>query len=104
MPLHRPPAPRHRAPLPPCRQAKLPQTLISMFTKKVAGAILSLLVREAQRVSAASQKEAAAGASADGSNNPYLRRIEQRQAFYASVRALVQKYFDLFGEDASAGH
>ena len=62
----------------------------------MAGAILSLLVREAQRVSAASQKEA------DNSANPYLRRIEQRQAFYASVRALVQKYFDLFGEDGTA--
>jgi len=80
-------------------KAKLPQTLISMVTKKVAGAILSLLVREAQKVSAASHKEGTTGTAVDTKANAYLRRMEQRQAFYNSVRALVTKYFDIFGED-----
>ena len=83
-------------------KAKLPQTLITMVTKKVAGNILSLLVREARKVSAASQqREGEAGAATDVKANPYLRRMDQRHAFYASVKALIQKYFDIFGEDGA---
>ena len=35
----------------------LPQPIISMVTKKIAGAILSLLMREAQRLSKAASPE-----------------------------------------------
>lgn len=82
-------------------KAKLPQTLIRMLTKKVAADILGLLNREAQKVTVASHREASQGAATDNAN-PYLRLMARRQTFYSTVRALVQKYFDIFGPDAAA--
>ena len=75
----------------------MPQPIISMVTKKIAGAILSLLLREAQRVTAAKEGGGAAAAAAEP--NPYLRAIEQRPDLYGTVEGLFAKYFDLYGEE-----
>ena len=78
-------------------KANMPQPIISMVTKKIAGAILSLLLREAQRVTAAKEGGGAAAAAAEP--NPYLRAIEQRPDLYGTVEGLFAKYFDLYGEE-----
>ena len=72
------------------KAASVPQPIISMVTKKIAGAILSLLLREAQKVG----KEGGGGAP-----SPYLGCIEQRPDLYGEVKALFAKYFDLYGEE-----
>ena len=81
----------------------LPQSIISMVTKKIAGAILSLLLREAQRLTkeaeAQAEAEAGQGARAGAEPNAYLRSIEQRPELYNEVSALFAKYFDLYGEE-----
>jgi len=82
-------------------KANMPQPIISMVTKKIAGAILSLLLREAQRVTAAKEGGAAANAAA-AEPNPYLRAIEQRPDLYGTVEGLFAKYFDLYGEEEEA--
>ena len=75
-------------------KANVPQPIISMVTKKIAGAILSLLLREAQKVSKDADAEQPAREA-----NPYLRAIEQRPELYSTVSALFAKYFDLYGEE-----
>ena len=72
------------------------------MTKKIAGAILSLLMREAQRLSKEAEQQAEQGGStvrAGAEPNPYLRGIEQRPELYNEVSAIFAKYFDLYGEE-----
>ena len=72
------------------------------MTKKIAGAILSLLMREAQRLSKEAEQQAEQGAStarAGAEPNSYLRGIEQRPELYNEVSAIFAKYFDLYGEE-----
>ena len=59
-----------------------------MVTKKIAGAVLSALMREAQKIS---REES------DGEPNLYLRRIEQRPELYQTVDALFSAYFEMHG-------
>lgn len=69
-------------------------------TKKIAGAILSLLMREAQRLSKGAEAEQGASTARAGAEpNPYLRSIEQRPELYNEVSAIFAKYFDMYGEE-----
>ena len=69
-------------------------------TKKIAGAILSLLMREAQRLSKGAEAEQGASTARAGAEpNPYLRGIEQRPELYNEVSAIFAKYFDMYGEE-----
>ena len=81
-------------------KANMPQALVSMVTKKVAGAIVSLLVREAQKVSAIEDEAEASGAT-PVVDNPYLKKVAEGGAFYAHVEGILNKFFELFGEEAS---
>jgi hypothetical protein len=87
--------------------AKMPQALVSMVTKKIAGALLPMLMREAQRVSATAAAEVEAGASGPplpAAENPYLRRLADGGDFYVQAGGMLSKYFDLFGaEDEDEG-
>lgn len=76
------------------------QALVSMVTKKIAGSIVSLLVREAQKVSAI---EAETDASTSSADNPYLAHITEGGPFYKHIEATLQKYFELFGEESPRG-
>ena len=78
-------------------KANMPQALVSMVTKKIAGAIVSLLVREAQKVTAIVNESEASGA-APVVENPYLKRMAEGGPFYRHVEALLAKFFELFGE------
>jgi hypothetical protein len=73
-------------------KASVPQTIISMVTKKIAGAVLANLIREAQRVA----KEAARDAPGE---DGYLRRVELRREFYEMVRSLVANFLSFYGEE-----
>ena len=55
----------------------LPQALVSMVTKKVAGSIVTTLMREAQKISAVDADTPAGGAAAAAvaHDNPYLQRV-----------------------------
>ena len=77
---------------------KMPSTLVSMVTKKIAGAVLSLLFREAQKVSVL-DAEAAESGGAPAIENPYLRKVNEHGAFYQHVEGLTARYFEMFGED-----
>jgi len=72
----------------------LPQAIISMVTKKIAGAVLSSLMREAQKLSRECGRDAS-----DIEFNVYHRRIEQRADFYQHFSSLITNYFDLYGEE-----
>ena len=78
-------------------KANVPQSVMSIVTKKIAGAILSQLVREAQRVT----KDDADGGGAEA--NPWLRNMEAQRDFYRGVRDNFNKYFDLYGEEEEEG-
>ena len=80
------------------RAPNMPQTLVSMVTKKLAGAIVSLLVREAQKVTAI-EAEADASGAMPAVDNPYLQRVAEGGAFYKHVQGKLDQYFELFGED-----
>ena len=89
-------------------KAKMPAALVSMVTKKIAGAILPLLAREAQKLStldAEAEPTAAGGAAAGAAaaaDNPYLRQVaEGGGGFYAHVDGLFRRYFEMFGEEES---
>ena len=79
----------------------MPSALVSMVTKKIFGAVLSLLVREAQKVSTAEAEaeDAARSGGAPPAENVYLKRVAERGSFYTHVEGLCAKYFELFGEE-----
>ncbi len=85
----------------------MPSSMVSMVTKKIAGSIITALVREAQKVSrdAARDADAAQTAAADGSaaaaasENVYLKRMAEHAPFYSRVGGLFDNFFDLFGEE-----
>jgi len=80
------------------KAGSLPQALVSMVTKKVAGSLLSTLVREAQKATNL-EAEAEASGAAPVIENVYLRRInEERSDFYSPMSAMLRNYFDMFGE------
>ena len=76
----------------------MPQALVSMVTKKIAGSIVSLLVREAQKVSTI-EAEAEASGAVPVVENAYLKRVAEGGPFYKHVDSLLHKYFELFGEE-----
>ena len=76
-------------------KANVPQTMMSIVTQKIAGAILSLLMREARKVS----RDFGSGEGAADSGNVYLRKLNERRELYGGIGALFDKYFDLYGED-----
>jgi len=85
----------------------MPSSMVSMVIKKIAGSIITALVREAQKVSrdAARDADAAQTAAADGSaaaaasENVYLKRMAEHAPFYSRVGGLFDNFFDLFGEE-----
>ena len=77
-------------------KASMPQAMLSMVTKKIAGAIVSLLVRESQKVTATEAEASGTSAVVD---NPYLKRIADGSGFYAHVDGLLHRFFDLFGAE-----
>jgi len=81
----------------------LPSALVSMVTKKLAGAILSMLAKEAHRLSAL-ETEAEASGSAVAVDSPHLRRLHERPTggFYATVGALLDQHLEMYGEEAEA--
>ena len=79
-------------------RASVPQQVLSIVTKKVAGAILSQLVREAQRVTKDSG-ESGGGAEA----SPWLRTMEEQRDLYGGIRDIFDSYFDLYGEEEEEG-
>ena len=80
-------------------KAKMPAALVSMVTKKVVGAILPMLAKEAQKLSVLDAESADPAAAAD---NPYLRHMaEGGGGFYAHVDGLFRRYFEMFGEEES---
>jgi hypothetical protein len=80
----------------------MPQALVSMVTKKIAGSILSLLVREAQKVSAL-DAEADASFGLPPADSPYLRKVADGSPFYKHLEFTLQQYFALFGEESPRG-
>ncbi|KAL1504384.1 hypothetical protein AB1Y20_010790 [Prymnesium parvum] len=74
-------------------KANVPQSMMSIVTKKVAGAILSQLAREAQRVTRDSMDVGGAD------SNPWLRSMEEHRDFYRVIQDNFEKYFDLYGEE-----
>jgi len=80
------------------KAGSLPQTLVSMVTKKVAGSLLSTLVREAQKATTIEAEAAASGAEPI-TDNVYLKRIqEDRDGFYGPMNSMLANYFEMFGE------
>ena len=75
----------------------MPQALVSMVTKKIAGSIVSLLVREAQKVTAI-EAEATQSGAAPAVDNPYLQKVGEGGPFYSHVEAILGRYFEMFGE------
>ena len=78
--------------------SNMPQALVSMVTKKIAGSIVSLLVREAQKVSSI-EAEAEASNASPVTDNSYLNRVGAGGAFYKHVEGVLNKHFELFGEE-----
>ena len=85
----------------------LPQALVSMVTKKVAGSIVTTLMREAQKISAVDADTPAGGAAAAAvaHDNPYLQRVQQESresagSFYAHIGEVLRRHFEMFGEEA----
>jgi len=81
----------------------LPSALVSMVTKKLAGAILSMLAKEAHRLSSLEvEAEASGAASASAVDSPHLRRLHERPAggFYAMLGALLDQQLEMYGEEA----
>ena len=58
--------------------------IITLVTKKIAGAVLSALMREAQK--------------ADAEGSVYMRQLEARPGVYADLRQLFATYFELYGD------
>ena len=89
------------------KAGSMPKALVEMVTKKIAGALLAALAREAQKVSAI-DAEADASGGAPAVDNPYLKRIRERPAagggggFYPHLEGLLGKYFDMYGEEPPA--
>ena len=69
-------------------KANMPQALVSMVTKKIAGSIVSLLVREAQKVSSI-EAEAEASNASPVTDNSYLNRVGAGGAFYKHVEEIL---------------
>jgi hypothetical protein len=95
------------------KAGSLPQTLVSMVTNKVAGSLLSTLMREAQKATQALADANAIYAGGAGStpdvrrissgaaptaDNVYLRRIQDDPSFYGPMAAIIDNYFEIFGE------
>ena len=95
------------------KAGSLPQTLVSMVTNKVAGSLLSTLMREAQKATQALADANAIYAGGAGStpdvrrissgaaptaDNVYLRRIQDDPSFYGPMTAIIDNYFEMFGE------
>ena len=77
--------------------SKMPSALVTMVTKKITGAILPLIGREAQKLGAI-RADADSAAAAD---NAYLRKMDERggDGFYEQVNGLIERYFEMFGEE-----
>ena len=84
------------------KAGSLPQALVSMVTKKVAGGIVSTLIREAQKISSL-EAEADASGGQPAAENPYLQRAQEGArtpgSFYAHVGEVLARHWTMFGED-----
>ena len=81
-------------------KANMPQALVSMVTKKIAGSVVPLLVREAQKVTALGADTSGCALAAD---NPYLSKVKEGGPFYTYVGEFLQKYFEMFGDGHQGG-
>lgn len=85
------------------RVPSMPSSMVTTVTKKIGGAILNLLVREAQKATREADAENAGHAAGEWtpSENPHLRRASEHPEFYEKTGKLFERHFEFFGEGGS---